>query len=157
MSCVYDIDFRRLVLLLLPTFLRRPRLVAFVSALISPLSGLHPQFLRYRADTLWRLDHNSQVCYLRGALNDLLDPVERRITVLDVPPSHGLTLVPERETGQPLLMPSRTNRAVIVGRRGFTIGGYDFMITIPAGVDADRARAVADEFKLASKRFITVI
>jgi hypothetical protein len=157
MSRVYDIDFRRLVLLLLPTFLRRPRIVAFVSALISPLSQLHGRFKRFRDDIDYRLTHNSQTCYLRGALNDLLDPVERRITVSDVPPSHGLTLVPEREAGQPLLMPSRATGAVVVGRRGFAVSGHDFMVTIPTGVDADRAAGVVNEFKLASKRFITVI
>jgi hypothetical protein len=63
-----------------------------------------------------------------------------------------------REAGAPLLTGLREQEvATVIGRRGFAVGGYDFIVTIPPGVDATRAAAATREFKLASKRFIIVI
>ena len=150
----YNINFRSLALLLLPTFLRKPCLAALAVAAVAPLSELHARFMRYRSDVAWRLGHNGQVCYLRGALNDLFDPALRRITVTDTLLSHGLTLVPERRTGEPLLLPVRgSEEALLVGRRGFVLGGFDFVVSIPPGVDVTRVSASVNQFKLASKRF----
>jgi hypothetical protein len=77
----YKIDFDRLILLLLPTFLRKPVLFAYVKALISPIASLHYKWVQMRAENLKTLSYNSQRCYLRGALNDKYDPDLRRITI----------------------------------------------------------------------------
>ena len=59
---------------MLPTFMRRRRLFAFVRALCAPLylgkDSLYQRFLEMRGDHIYRLSHNGQVCYLRAALND---------------------------------------------------------------------------------------
>ena len=59
---------------MLPTFMRRRRLFAFVRALCAPLylgkDSLYQRFLAMRGDHIYRLSHNGQVCYLRAALND---------------------------------------------------------------------------------------
>lgn len=80
---LYQIDFKRLVLLLLPTFLRRPRLFAFLCALTFGVAELHVRFLKLRDSDLLRIRRNGQVCYLRGLLNDELDPVNRQIKIRD--------------------------------------------------------------------------
>lgn len=71
---IFDIDFNKWIALMLPTFLRRRRLFAFVRALCAPLylgeGGLYKRFLEMRGDHIYRLSHNGQVCYLRAALND---------------------------------------------------------------------------------------
>ena len=82
-SNLYDVNFKRLALLLLPTFRRRPLTAAVAYAAVSPLQYLHTQFILWKQNTDYRLRHNGQVCYLRGLLNDLFDPIDRRITVTD--------------------------------------------------------------------------
>ncbi len=77
----YKVDFDRLVLLLLPTFLRKPVLFGCVRALITPIASLHYKWLRMRDENLTKLSYNSQRCYLRKALNDKYDPELRRITI----------------------------------------------------------------------------
>ena len=71
---IFDIDFNKWIALMLPTFLRRRRLFAFIRALCAPLylgeGGLYQRFLEMRGDHIYRLSHNGQVCYLRAALND---------------------------------------------------------------------------------------
>lgn len=77
----YKVNFDRLVLLLLPTFLRKPVLFGYVRALITPIASLHYKWSRMRDENLIKLSYNSQRCYLRKALNDKYDPELRRITI----------------------------------------------------------------------------
>lgn len=77
----YKVDFDKLVLLLLPTFLRKPVLFGYVRALITPIASLQYKWSRMRDDNLTKLSYNSQRCYLRKALNDKYDPELRRITI----------------------------------------------------------------------------
>lgn len=79
----YKIDFDKLVLLLLPTFLRKPVLFGYLKALISPIASLHYRWSKMRDENLKKLSYNCQRCYFRGALNDKFDPVLRRITFDD--------------------------------------------------------------------------
>lgn len=81
----YKIDFDKLILLLLPTFLRKQKIFGYLKALISPISNLHYRWNReVRNENLKKLSYNSQKCYLRGALNDRYDPFERRITISNI-------------------------------------------------------------------------
>lgn len=83
----YNIDFNRLALLLLPTFLRKPKLFGFVNALVKPVADLHYMWLwGVRDINIKKLSYSGQRCYLRKALNDRADPVLRRIYIANVPP-----------------------------------------------------------------------
>lgn len=79
----YKVDFDKLILLLLPTFLRKPLLFGYLKALVLPIASLHYQWLQMRDENLKKLSYNCQRCYLRGALNDNFDPDLRRITIGD--------------------------------------------------------------------------
>lgn len=81
----YKVDWDRLVLLLLPTFLRKPKIFGYLKALISPIVSLHYRWLQMREANLKRLSYNGQRCYLRGVLNDTCDPELRRIYIQDIP------------------------------------------------------------------------
>lgn len=80
---LFQIDYKRLVLLLLPTFLRRPRIFAFLTAFVFGISEIHARFLKSREAALCRIRRNGQVCHLGGMLNDEFDPALRRITITD--------------------------------------------------------------------------
>ncbi len=77
----YRIDFGRLVNLLLPTMLRKPRLLAWLASLVSPVLWLYQQFLNYRLTSLQELSYNGQTALLEKCLNDKLDPNLRRIVI----------------------------------------------------------------------------
>lgn len=154
----YNINFKRLALLLLPTFLRRPMMASLTYAVITPLGYIHTNFLQFRNDAAYRLNHNGQVCYLRAALNDTFDPELRRITVTDTAQNVGVMLVFQRDEDHPILVPLRDSGTVmLVNRRGFGgASGYDFVVNIPLalrGLYEARLTAVVNTYKLASKRF----
>lgn len=154
----YDVNFKRLGLLLLPTLLRQPLMVSLLYAVISPLGYIHARFMRIREEANYRLNHNGQVCYLRAALNDSFDSELRRITVTDTAKHSGTLLVYLRETGREVLVPDRSSgRALIVNCRGYgAAGGIDFVVNVPnalRGLDESRLRAVVNTYKLVSKRF----
>ena len=79
----YDIDFKKLAILLLPTSLRKGKVVAFAQVLLSPIAELHYQWKLKRLADWYKIEHTGQVCYLRKVLNDALDVSERRITISD--------------------------------------------------------------------------
>lgn len=155
----YEINFKQLALLLLPTFLRRPIMGGVVYAVISPLNYIHTRFVLYQKDKDYRLIHNGQVCYLRTVLNDMFDPVARRITITDdAENSIGLILY-EREEQKSVLIPERgTTAGMVVNRRGFGgVDGFDFWINIPFVLQDElnikRLNAIVNSYKLASKRY----
>ncbi len=79
----YNIDFNKLVVLLLPTFMRQPRIIAYLRSAIAPVINIHYEFLQRRLDDHYKLDHNWQVCYLEAVLNDKFDISERRIKIVE--------------------------------------------------------------------------
>ena len=65
-----QIDYRKLVILLLPTFLRRPVLMAWLRAMVYPLQQLHDRHQSARTQRLYELRHTSQICFIKDALNN---------------------------------------------------------------------------------------
>ena len=78
---MYNLNIDKLLVLLTPTFLRKPKLVAWLRMLATPLHKVLYDFQRARQADLYNLAHNSQVCYLRKALNDEFDDEQRRIQI----------------------------------------------------------------------------
>ena len=79
----YKVDFNNLAVLLLPTRNRRPKMIAYVKTLVAGINDLYDEFIKRRDEDLFKLNHNGQVCYMRGALNDKFDMDLRRIEILD--------------------------------------------------------------------------
>lgn len=156
----YKVNIKRLALLTLPTWLRRPIATALLYAGVSPLSRQLQELRTLREETSYRVKHNGQVCKLRGALNDAFDSKQRRIKVEDE--ESGLaagSLVYLRNEERELPVPERsTGRAVIINGRGYGgVSGYDFWVTLPRALrgeaDETRLRATVNRYKLASKRW----
>lgn len=63
------IDYNKLAVLLLPTFLRQPILMSLARILIVPLQRLHDEHHAARAERMYQLRHTSQICHIKDALN----------------------------------------------------------------------------------------
>ncbi len=156
----YNVNIKRLALLALPTWLRRPLVGALIYAGVSPLGRLLQELRAYRKTTSYRLKHNGQVCKLRGVLNDEFDPDLRRIKIedSDSAESREASSVWLREMGRWVMLPRRDAGAVSIHREGFSgTSGYDFWVTVPEELRAaeteTRLRATVNMYKLASKRY----
>ncbi|MEG2276686.1 MAG: hypothetical protein RSA53_05555 [Odoribacter sp.] len=153
---LFQIDYKRLVLLLLPTFLRQPRLFAFLNALTFSVSELYIRFIKNREVHLLRLKRNGQVCYLRGLLNDELDPEQRRITVTDgIQEGDWVFAMDEGEAYQLLIDHSGVivyNESLIISNTAF------FYVSVPWTKDEEnlnnRLRNYINEYKLLSKKYM---
>lgn len=157
---LYQVKIKRLALLTLPTWLRRPLCAALIYAGVSPLERILNELRSFRGDVGYRLGHNGQVCKLRGVLNDEFDPKLRRIEVEDNSNSEERNdaMVWHREVGQWMIVPERAKGGKQVYREGYGgTGGYDFWVRVPSGLlnnEAEsRLRAIVNMYKLASKRY----
>lgn len=150
-SKVFVIDFNRLVMLLLPTFLRKVKMVAWLQMLVTPIKMVYSDFMNNRAENLNNLQHNGQVCYLRCLLNDKFDPVLRRIRITNGSAFEAVYAFTYLEA-QPKYLGSLYLRQYI----DYADNGIDFMVIIPADLklqnSIEQLKATMDYYKLASKR-----
>ncbi len=84
MSNVYSLHIGRLIKLSLPTFLRKPKTLAFLNALFKPMLSQYNAFVAYKDDAIYRVSHNGSVTLLQKVLNDAFDDSQRRIYINNV-------------------------------------------------------------------------
>ena len=147
---MYNLNIDKLLVLLTPTFLRKPKLVAWLRTLAMPLNKLLDDFKVHRERDLYNLTHNSQVCYLRKALNDEFDPQLKRIKIED-----GMRnirrYIYQRNINRPLYL----GRMFLYLRGNYIDGGVDFVVVLPRGLEYDKYKleALVNFYKLAGKRW----
>lgn len=151
MSKLFDIDYNKLVVALLPTFLRRPRTIALLTALAVPVKYLHVAFTRSRMDANYRLGHNGQVCYLRKLLNDYFDNDARSIRIEDMDTNQRLFIYTPGEE-----LPRFLGEKYLYSDEGYKVS-VAFTVIAPAYLDtpAELAlmRNMINTYKLAGTRF----
>lgn len=175
MSKVFEVDFKRLVVLILPTFLRKPLLFSLLKALVRPAVSTHAAFLAARREALYKANHTGQVCYLRGCLNDAFDSDQRRIYIADAE-SLDWCFLYKKETfteegkGNPIYLGFATEKqqktlvfsaggVKLLPKQG-TVGamGVDFSVMVPMAmrgkIDESRIVSLVNFYKLASKRYM---
>jgi len=80
---LFQINFMRLEGLLLPTFLRKPIIMAFLQSAAMPVIFLHNYFSINRDENLVALQMNGQLCRLRSFLNRKFPEAGNQITITD--------------------------------------------------------------------------
>lgn len=148
---MFDIDIRRLALQLLPMCLRKPLMGALVYAVTKPATLALEDMLDFRSEVNEEMRRNGQTCNLRRVLNDVFDPKQRKITIIETARNTGVTLA-LREDGKTLTTPQTLNN------RGY--GGstdLDFAIRLPSRlkgiIDERKLNSVVRRYKLAGMRF----
>ena len=151
---IFDLTLRKLIVLLLPTFLRKPRTVAWLQMLIAPLEQLQYDFAQKRTADLVVLSHNGQKCYLRKILNDTFDKHLRRIRISDMRLFNAVYVFTEAEN-EPLSLQDDAP-AYLYSEAEMQVSGVNFSVHLPAELRSREVevRALTDTYKLASKRYI---
>jgi hypothetical protein len=147
----YNIDYNKLVVLMLPSFLRKTAMVAYLQSIIVPIGNLHYKWSQKRLDDWYRLQHTGQVCSLRKVLNDQLDPSERRIYIDDG------NAFPRK-----YIYTGAENKPVFLGKMfiyrnaEYLNTGADFIVFAPQDIidnKINELNALILFYKLASKRY----
>jgi hypothetical protein len=79
----YTLQQRPLIKSLLPSLLRRPKMLAWLQALLSPLLVTYAHFVQHVKASSTELSYNGQTMLLEKALNDRFDPAFRRIRIIN--------------------------------------------------------------------------
>ncbi len=154
---MFNIDYKRLLVLLLPTFLRKPFVFGLLRAAIVPLETLHKRFSTNRQANNYRLSHNGQVCYLQAALNDNFKSGNGgKITLITVE-RVGEWLYAITESGERILLAgdeSTEEIPVAYNELMLNTSQNDFVVSIPSDLYDTRLeeiKATVDKYKLISK------
>ncbi|SBV95294.1 hypothetical protein KL86DYS2_10883 [uncultured Dysgonomonas sp.] len=131
----YNINFGTTGEMLLPTFLRRPLIMAFVTAMMKAPGGQQRTFLSF-IESL-ELNVYSQVCCLEGLINDEFDFYDRRIKVKNAPVNKDYYLFWEESKNKPvrLMEEEQSDFKPYMFSVDGQIGrhNYDFEIILPPG------------------------
>ena len=155
----YRVDFERLVMLLLPSLLRRPRQLAWLSLLTMPVRNLYRRFITYEATVRRELSYNSQVLLFEAALNDRFDPAVRRIyitgTDVQLQPLY-VNFIIEEQPNPVLYFQSEHQPPAYLYRWIEFTGVADFIVTCPAVLNrrTDQLNALIRRLKLANKKYL---
>lgn len=181
---MYSVDYKRLVIHMLPTFFRQPCIFGLLRAALVPLEQLHSKFLAKRKAQIYKLTHNGQVCYLTAVLNDTFPSGVTRFSIASVE-RQGEWLYAVSETGESIPLTAEEGELVRhlegVGNRRQPrvwyeiVGGDDvpivydeialnatqstFIVNVPIDIYGSPAQLLAvkemvDRYKLVSKRAI---
>ncbi len=149
---IYQIDYSKLVLLLLPTFLRQNVIVALLSALTSPIRTLYNSFIQDKDNTLQELEVTPQVFSLRNALNRAYTLQEGFIIEDYVKQGDWLIVYDEIEYRSELLVIVEDDTYLLVHDESTlqqVQGG--FIVTVPNSLSASdypRIRTIINKHKL---------
>lgn len=150
---MFEIDFKRLIALLLPTVLRRPLIFGLLRAGVEAVERVNAEFKSVRAGHIFRLTHNGQVCYLRGALNERFGPGFR---IYDKrKEGKWLYAVTEEGEGIPVAVTEDGKGVpVLYSESLLNETQNDFEVWVPARYweRLEEIKAMVDSYKLVTKR-----
>lgn len=157
MDRAFNINFKKLAIEWLPTFLRKPILIAFVLVLIVPLEALYLEFLRARKQNLIRMNTTPQKFSMQKRLNDFFDPLERRIEIVKAVLFDGTYLYTEAEDDQ---WRTKTqwlyidSLPIYLYTEAELYSEFDFIVRIPnTGINELQLRAEIEYYMLQSKNY----
>jgi len=149
---IFKIDYDRLIILSLPTFLRKIGVVSFLSSLNTAIKSVYANFTDNQNSNIYKLAHNGQVCYLRAALNDSFDPSLRRIYITEGNKFNRVYIYTNAEN-----QPRYLGKMYLRTSLDYGDTGVDFRVVVPKDFDLTnniyQLSAMIDFYKLASKRY----
>ena len=154
---VYKVDFRQLVIHFLPTGLRKNWMIAWLRALVKPVGNIHIQFINFRRNSLYKIEHTPAVFSMENVLNDSFDIQLRRIYIDDGAYRDGVYFYNPEEQ-KPVSFYDPTEDAPVHFYDGAELFSLDtdFVVTVPFGMSAAqeiRLRSIIDFYRLPDKTY----
>ncbi len=156
----YNVDHNKLVVMELPDRKRKMIMVAYLRLAASVLAEIANRFNQKRLVNIYKMQHNGQICYLRGALNDAFDPQQRRILIGDRYSYDATYIYTEAEAIDRIIytqdeVNAGSETLVLHPETDLAGTSADFKVLVPADLDFNETamRAVIDFYKLAGKRY----
>ncbi|GAA4354198.1 hypothetical protein GCM10023185_15660 [Hymenobacter saemangeumensis] len=159
----YRLDFFALVRQLVPVMLRKPRLLAWLYALLAPLRGQYTIFIDFEAQTRRELSYNGQKMVFERALNLRFDPFLRRIRIVNADtellPEYDYNRVEEHLPEQFMYLANEHPPASWEFDYFYQefVTQLDFMVRVPLGINTPektlQLHAFIRRYKLATKRY----
>lgn len=152
----YKIDFSNLVRQLLPNHKRQPVRLRLLRAFVKPLAELFASFSRWRDETRKLINVTNQKGVLEqflrskyGAIDITIESYRETGFAVGLRPE-GISVAQavglNRAEGAPAVIPLR-------GENREQFGDVDFIVHIPAGVDAEQVRADIEKYRAALTTF----
>lgn len=147
------IDFAKLVKLTLPIQLRKVRIVALLSALVSPLQKLHDE-------TLYTMQHDGRKIYLEKVLNDYFqvagynpsDHENTKTVYIENIPQPGETFIYQPEEDRPLFLEPNE---VFLQQENESLTAFAFTVFIPENYNFNEptVRSLVDKYRFIGKLY----
>lgn len=140
------------------------RHLAWLRALMAPLSTLNVIFMTAVNDIRYRLYLTGQVIYLEHYLNDLFDPISRRIYIEDGNPTTSFFLYNKADnvTDPVIYNKSEAQPPVYITNRSEAEDDVDFIIYIPFDLVTSQAtlepkiKTSTNRYKPAGRRYLII-
>lgn len=150
---MFEIDFKRLIALLLPSWLRSPLVFGWLRAGAVGVERVYGEFKTMRAGHIFRLTHNGQVCYLRGVLNHYFGSGFKIGSIKQ----KGEWLYAVTENGEQIpvtVSEPGPGVPVVYSEQMLNMAQNDFIVFVPARAWPKLAEieAMVDKYKLITKR-----
>ena len=153
MDRIFSVDFKKLIINLLPLFFRRKGIFALIETLSSAMRTIYLMFLSKRDEHNKELAITPQVFSLRKTLNDYFDAGDRSIRIEDAELSERTYIFTEGEQ-QPLFLDDDEVYIYTEAELNAAIG---FVVIVPESLNntAEKARltAMINKYKLAGKQY----
>ena len=146
----YNVNWAKLGKILIPNFLRSELMKVWVLIVTECVDYIHYQFLQNRDANIYNLAHNSQICYLRAALNDRFDPGLRRIEI-----SSGNAFTRQYIYTDGEQKPKYLGTMFLYDDADYEDKGVDFIVKVPNDLQFSiyAMTALVNFYKLAAKRY----
>lgn len=157
------IDYKKLAVLLLPTFLRQPVIMSLLRVMMIPLQAMHDRHQRNRDIRLYEIAHTSQSCNIKAALNDEFEIPDygAGFEIEDVNAIGEWVVVydeaPEFDTEDYAVI-ADDNSPVVYDESLIVTPTVAFNVIVPASVEWNdynlaRIKSVVNKYRLASRTF----
>lgn len=150
----YNLNIGKLIKELVPAFLRSPRQLDWLTALISPLETLSQSFSSFRSTTNDALIWNGQTISLENAISQKLGP---GVTIKNTGKAERPFYIYGAGNGrnQQVAMTGDPRNPSVYETGEFDLNTVDFEVELPSGSAINRYQleTLINQYKLYSKRF----
>lgn len=128
----YQINWSRFIDGLLIISYRKKTVKAWINALLKPIKTHHNNFLTFRTNAIYKVQHNSQITSIEDVLNDLFDNSLRRIRIQNVMFREAVYFYEPLENREVWFYEPEDNQPVyFYEEEDFSGEGVDFLVCVP--------------------------